>query len=286
MKLRTLVLGSICAVILSVPVLAQNATDQPAAGGHRRAGRGGPADGPRGGAMMVDRQMERLTKDLSLSQDQQDKIRKLITANNDQMHEQMRTQMTPENRTKMQDLHKQIRDAQAAGDTEKAKTLQGQMGELMGTSKREAALKKLQTDIAAVLTDEQKPKFDKIKGEVFEWRPSLEENPEALLRAVESLKLPKDKMDKIKGIVDEWKTKARAAGKTADAKTAKANAAEVYKKVMGELTADQQAKVKAWKPDPMTWRGRGEGRGDGRGEGKGDGTGHKHGGDNAAAENK
>jgi Spy/CpxP family protein refolding chaperone len=266
MKLRGLAVGILFTGILFAPAFAQNATEPKARGERRGAGRGDAGGGMRGSAMMVDQQVERLNKELTLTKEQQDKIRKLIT----DQHEEMRAQMTKtmtENRDKMRELGKQIEDARTAGDKEKVKTLETQRRELMGESKVEASRAKLMTDIAGVLTDEQKPKFEKIKGDVFSFKPSLEEHPEMLARAVESLNLPKEKADKIKGIIDEWKTK-NGASKEKDPKVAKEAAAEVYKKVMAELTTEQQAKVKEWRPmgGPMGGM-RGE-RGAGGGEGR------------------
>jgi periplasmic protein CpxP/Spy len=287
MRLRGLVVGMLFAGLVSVPAFAQNAAEQPGRGGRARAGRGAAGQGPRGGAMAIDQQMERLNKELTLSQEQQDKIRKLLTDNQEQRRQEMRKSFT-ENGEKIKALRTQIQEAQKAGDKEKVKTLEGQMRELTGASKQEAAQKKLVSDIEATLTAEQKPKFDKIKGELFGGQVSLEEHPEMLLRAVEPLNLPKDKMEKIRSILKDWQTKTREArqAKTYDEKTAKANAAEAYKQVMAELTPEQQAKVKEWRPSPgamMFGRGgpgapgaRGEGgrrRGAGRNGGAGAGAG-------------
>jgi Spy/CpxP family protein refolding chaperone len=269
MKLRSLVVGMLFAGLLSIPAFAQTAGEGPARGGRARAGRGAPGEGLRSTAAVVDQQMERLNKELNLSKEQQDKIRKLLTDHQDQMREQMRKNYT-ENRDKMRELRTQMQEAQKAGDKEKVKTLEGQMRDLMGESKREAAQKKVTSDIEATLTAEQKPKFDKIKGQLFGMRFSLEERPELLLRAVEPLNLPKEKMDKIRSILDDYQTKVREArqAKTYDEKAAKANAAEAYKKVMNELTPEQQAKVKEWRPGPMMFGRGGEGA-TGRGQGGG-----------------
>jgi len=216
----------------------------------------------------IDQQMERLNKELTLSQEQQDKIRKLLTDHQEQMRQEMRKNFT-ENGEKIKALRTQIQEAQKAGDKEKVKTLEGQMRELTGASKQEAAQKKLVSDIEATLTAEQKPKFDKIKGQLFGRQVSLEEHPEMLLRAVEPLNLPKEKMDKIRSILNDYQTKAREArqAKTTDEKTAKADAAEAYKKVMAELTPEQQAKVKEWRPSSMMYGRGGPGAPGARGEG-------------------
>jgi hypothetical protein len=139
------------------------------------------------------------------------------------------------------------------------------MRELFGPGAMEANRKKVTDGIEGVLTAEQK-KFEKIKGPMFGGRPSLEQNPEMLMRAVESLKLSNEKEQKIKGIIGDWRAKAR---KAEDRRAAMADAPEVYKKVMAELTPEEQAKLKEWQPRPMGMMGeRGEGRGEGR-EGRG-----------------
>lgn len=272
MKLRTLMLGIVCAAMLSTPAWADDPAKPKGTCGHDHVGKGSC-----GGAVMVDRQVERLNKELSLSQDQQDAIRKLIADHHDLMREELRKAMD-ENRDKIKDLHKQLKEARKAGDKEKVKTLEGQMRDLMGWGKKESSREKLMTDVAAKLTDEQKAKFEKVKGEVFACRPSLEDHPWLLWKAVESLELPKEKADKIKGIIDEWKTRAKETGqpeaKPEDLKAIKAEAAEVYKKVMAELTPEEQARVKEYQPGPTDcceW-----GKGKYEGKGKGECKGHKH----------
>ena len=299
MKLRSLAIGILFAGILSVPAFSQNAAEPPAQGKHRHGGKGDATDMAARSQARIDQQMAQLTKELTLSQEQQDRIRKLISDNQEQMGQQMRTRMTmtAENRDKMKDLTKQIEDARAAGDKEKVNTLEAQRRELMGESQMTAARQKLMTDIEAALTAEQKTKFQQIKDDVFGRRMSLEEHPDLLMKAVESLKLQADKEQKIKGIIDEWTTKyqnQRSKDRTAprdrtapkdrtaetkDRTAAKAEAAEVYKKVMAELTSEEQAAVKAWRPDPgfMGGHEHREGKGADQGAGKGHRS-HKHGG--------
>ena len=290
MKLRSVAAGILFAGILSVPAFSQNTTEPQTQGKRHRGGRGDATEMAARGQGRIIQQMDQLTKELTLSQEQQDKIRKLLTDNQEQMSQQMRPQWTPENRDKVKELSKQIEDARAAGDMEKVKTLEAQRNELTGESKMAAARQKLMTDIDAVLTADQKTKFGQIKDDIFGGRPSLEEHPDMLLKAVESLKLPADKEQKIKGIIDEWKTKTltsrdRTAPKDRTALKGrmaanKAEATEVYKTVMAELTPEQQEKVKAWRPGPMAGHERGEGKGEGKGEGH---KGHKRGGQDANA---
>jgi len=269
MRLRSLGIGIVCAGILSVFAFAEDSGAGRTRGSHRR----GEA-GERSHAYPTpDQQVERLNKDLNLSQEQQDKIRKVLTDHREQMRQQMQARTAEHDKVK--DLDKQLEEANKAGDKEKAKALEGQIQELRTKNEKQmaASRQKLMTDVEAVLTPEQKTKFQQIKDEVFPGRPSLEGHPEMLLKAVESLKLAKDKEQKIKGIVDEWKTKAQA---SKDRTAAKAGAAEVYKKVMAELTPEEQAKVKAWHPSPGDWQHE-------RGQGKGEGRGHKAGAKDAKA---
>lgn len=287
MKTRTLTVAILFAGVLSVPAWAQNVAepgarrDRPAtrrAEGPRNRG----MEGPGGRGMMVNQQIERLTKELNLTKEQQEKIQKLMTDHRDQMRDEMQKRIT-ENTPKFRELRTQLQEARTAGDREKVRKLESQIRELMGDDKADAARRKLVNEIEAVLTAEQKPKFQKIKDDVFNPRPPLEENPELLLRAVESLELPKDKADKIKGLVDEWRTKhPRLRPRDRDEKAdqeAKAAAAEVYKKVMAELTSEQQTKVKEWRPaggTMMAWpQGEGQRQRQGGNEGRGEGRGQR-----------
>jgi hypothetical protein len=258
MKLRSLIVGIVLTGFVSLPALSQNAAQPSGQGERERRGRGDAPGGFRG-RQTPEQTVTRLNKELTLSKEQQDKILKLITDHQEKSRERMRT--GGQNREKFADLRKQMEQARAAGDQEKIKTLEAQMRELSGEKERTAAQEKLMTDIEAVLTADQKPKFQKIKDDVFGYASMLEERPEMLQRAVGSLKLSKEKEQKIKGIFDEWSTKAK---EVRDREKARAGAAEVYKKVMAELTPEEQAKVKAWRPSYMDFQ-RGEGRGAGPG---------------------
>ncbi len=290
MKLRGLAVALLCSGMLWLPALAQTPSGEKAPGErHRRAAgdkrEGGPGRGM--GRPDATQQLERLTRELTLTSDQQDKIRKLLTDHQEQMREAMHQRMA-ENGAKVKEIRKQLEEARTAGDREKARTLEAQMRELMGEQQASAARQKLVADIEVLLTPEQYTVFRTIKDEIFPAgrRASLEEHPELLMKAVDSLKLEADKQQKIEGIIDAWKTQAKAsrkvgdreaakadrsAAKNADRAAAKTGAAEVYKQVMAELTPEQQAKVKAWQPDSGAKReagGKGEGKREGKREGK------------------
>ncbi|MGB9625993.1 MAG: Spy/CpxP family protein refolding chaperone [Phycisphaerae bacterium] len=230
----------------------------------RRAGAAAP-EGPQGPRRMtVDQQMERLTKELQLNADQQDKIRKLLTEHSEKMREAFRSrgqEQGQENRAQMRDLMTQLREARAAKDEAKVKELEAKLQEMRAKSPMGEARQKLMSDIEAVLTPEQKAKFPKVRDEVFgPWGgpPSLENNPEMLMRAVHdpSLNLSKDKEQAIRDLFKDWKTKSKGLQSAEEKKTA---AADFYKKVMDQLTPEQQAKVKAWRPGPPP-AGEGEGQ--------------------------
>lgn len=266
MKRTSLTVGILLAGILWAPALAQNASEgRDKTAPQRKGGKLAPNMAARGQAR-TNQQMDKLTKELTLNQDQQDKIRKLLTDHQAQRAEQIKARWTPESQEKIENLNKQIADATNAGDKQKVKTLEAQRSELTGEAKMTAAREKLTKDVEAVLTAEQKPKFAEIKDEVFGWQMvSLKDHPEMLMKAVESLKLPAEKEQKIKGIVDEWKTTPKA---PKDSEAAKAGTAAVYNKVMAELTPEEQTKVKAWRPmGSMTGHVRGEAQGDGKGFG-------------------
>ncbi len=224
----------------------------------RRAGAGAPEGQPGPRHMSVDQQMERLTKELQLNTDQQEKIRKLLTEHSEKMREAFRSRgagqgQGQENRAQMRDLLTQLREARAAKDEAKIKDLETKIRELRENSPMAQARQKLMSDIEAVLTAEQKAKFPKVRDEVFgpPWGGpvSLESNPEMLMRAVHdpSLNLSKEKQQAIRDLFKDWKTKSKGLQSDEEQKTA---AAEFYKKVMAELTDEQQAKVKAWRPGP------------------------------------
>jgi hypothetical protein len=155
-----------------------------------------------------------------------------------------------ENADKLKELREQIDEARTAKDMTKARELETKRRKLFGDDRIEPMREKLITDIADVLTDEQKPKFDKIKGDVFGMKPPVEKHPELLMKAIESLKLPAEREQKIRAILDEGKVKAR--GPKARREPMRVEAPEVCKKMMDLLSPEEQAKVKEWRPEhPM-----------------------------------
>lgn len=220
---------------------------------------GAPADGQRGPRRMtVDQQMERLTKELQLTADQQEKIRKLIADNRTKMMEQFQAR-AQESREKMRELQTQIEAARQANDTEKLKELDAKRHELFGGSQMAEARQKLISDIEAVLTPEQKKPFEKIQDELFGWgrgSAPLESDPNMLGRALRSLDLPQDKTEKVRELFKDWRTRSQSA-QTADEK--KTLAADLYKKVMEELTPEQQTKLKEWRGGSQRGGQRGHG---------------------------
>lgn len=267
MRLRNLVVGIVFSGIIAAAVFAQNAGQGERARRSRdgeagaAAARNGRGEGRQGFRMTPEQQVERLNKEITLTQEQQDKIRKLIADQQDKMREQMRTRLTQENRDKMTELRKQLDEAEKAGEKEKVAKLETQLAELTGEKERAAAREKLMTDVEATLTADQKTKFQQIKDEVFPGRPmSPEQNPQMLRRAVESLKLPNQKADKINAMIDEC---IKSQG-SQDRATARAGAADLYKKVMAELSPEEQAKVKAFRGYFGEGRGQGQ-RGNRRG---------------------
>ena len=285
MSHRKLALAVLGLAWLAGTALAQN--EQGARGGRGRAERvrkqvGGEGargfGGPGGPAMRgmppmsVEQQVERLTKELQLTTEQQEKIRKLLADHRDAMQKERkaRHEKMMANRDRFQDLSDQMRKARQSGDREKIRELQEQFKELIGGDGKMPELRdRLFADIEAVLTAEQKEKWPKVRNELFgPGRLSLEEHPEMLARAVRGLDLTKDQQEKIDAILKDAKEKIRAAN---DPAAKKAAAAETYKKIMAELTPDQQAKLKEWRPRP--WMDGPPGAGSGPGEGKGRGAG-------------
>lgn len=271
MRLRNLAVAIVFSGIVTASAFAQNSGqgDRPRRNRDGESGAGGPragrSEGGQGFRITPEQQVERLNKELTLTQDQQDKIKKLIANHQDKSREQMRTRFTPENREKMTDLRKQIDEAEKAGDKEQLAKLAAQMAELNGEKERTAAREKLMTDVEAALTADQKTKFQQIKDDLFPGGPmTAEQHPQVLKRAVESLKLSKEKTDKINAMIDECiKTQA-----SQDRAAARAGSAELYKKVMAELSAEEQAKIKAYRGNFGDRRGPGQ-RGNRRGSQEG-----------------
>ena len=152
----------------------------------------------------------------------------------------------------MDDLHKQIAAAKAAKDAEKVKTLETQIHELYGKSQENTLRQKLMTDIEAVLTPEQKPRFQQIKDDMFNPapKPKIENDPAMLMKAIDSLNLPKERQQKIQALVDDFTAKSNSAKESRV--YFKTQGPEVGKKMMAQLSEEEQAKVKAWRPTGKT----------------------------------
>ncbi len=269
MTMKQWVRAGICALVLGSVALAQVAG--PDAGERPRQGRrGAGAEGGRrlGSGEFRERaaamQLERLNKELNLTQEQQDKIKTLINAHQEA---QRGGRMEPAQREEMMKLREQLQAAQQAGDTTKADQLRADMRKAMNLPDEKAvkaAREKLVSDVNATLTDDQKKKFADIKDEVFGPLAMLRTSAPTLMRAVESLKLPAEKNEKIRAIFEEYRSKARGAQ---DREAAREQAPELYNKVMAELSAEEKAKLKEWQPS-YPWWGEGGQRGPGR-EGEG-----------------
>jgi hypothetical protein len=255
-----------------------------------------PHKGPKAGASdaqtqaAANQQVEKLTKELNLTPEQQDKVRRLIVENQRAVQTHMRMRVT-ENRERLDDLRKQMAEAKAAKDTEKLKSLEAQMQELLGKSQEAALREKLMKDIEENLSLEQKAKFQQIKGDLFstEHKLNLENNPMLLMKAIDSLNLPNERRQKIQAIADEFKGKPRkgdghrgAAKADGSRGAAKAEASEICKKMMDQLTPEEQAKVKAWRPESKSDRHSEGKEGKSAKQSKGNGK-HKRGQDAPAA---
>lgn len=127
-KLFTLALGGLLAVGVSSAALAQDNPPPPPDQGQA----GPPADGPRGRGMRMDpnRQLEHLTRELNLTTDQQAQIKPLLV----------------ERQQKMQALFQNQSVAQEDRRTQMRTIAEG-----------------TNNSIKAVLTDEQKQKFDAMR---------------------------------------------------------------------------------------------------------------------------
>jgi Spy/CpxP family protein refolding chaperone len=215
--------------------------------GQKSAVAAGAPDAERGhGRMAPEQIMDKLTKELSLTQDQQDKVRKLLNDHREKMKQTF--QQGGGDREKFQDLRTQYQAAKAANDKEKMKAVEDQMRQLRASSGMDQSRQELVKGIEAVLTPEQATKFNAIKGELFggPGGPSgdLQTNPRLLFAAVKSLNLPAEQMQRIEPIFKDARAKMDA---NQDPQARKAAAADIYNQVMGQLTPEQQAKVKEFK---------------------------------------
>jgi protein CpxP len=124
----------LCSVALALPALAQTGA---ASSGPPDQAQGPPPGGGQGGRRGgVEERLDRMTRDLSLTPDQVAKIKPIM--------EDSRRQMMA------------LRDADGAQDDRRAKMMAIQHGE--------------STQIKAVLTDDQKPKFDAMEARMRERR--------------------------------------------------------------------------------------------------------------------
>jgi Spy/CpxP family protein refolding chaperone len=240
-----------------------------------RRSRGGPSDRQRGGRMSVDQQMEQLTKALQLTADQQEKVRKLLTDYGEKMREMFRSggaqgqgqgqaQGAQDNRTKMRELFTELRAARQANDEAKVKELEAKLQELRNNSPMGQARQKMLSDIEALLTPEQKEKWPKVRDEVFGFgggTGSLESDPRALMGALRSLNLPQDKSSKMRELFQDYRTRSQSAQTDEERKTL---AKDLYDKVMAELSPEQQAKLKEYRPGSSRGGAPGSDRGQGR----------------------
>jgi len=96
--------------------------------------------------------MERLAKELDLNEQQKAKVAEILKAHHQAMMER-RKELAP----KMKELHQQIREAQEAGEKEKAESLRAEARKIMEGQMDSA--EKLRKDLAAVLSEEQTDKL-------------------------------------------------------------------------------------------------------------------------------
>lgn len=100
-KLFTLALGSLLALGVSSAALAQDNPPPPQNPGQDQGQAGPQADGPRGRGMRMDpnRQLERLTRELSLTTDQQTQIKPMLFERQQKMQALFQNQsLAPEDR--------------------------------------------------------------------------------------------------------------------------------------------------------------------------------------------
>jgi hypothetical protein len=210
--------------------------------------------GDLGDRWLVDQRVERLHQELTLSQDQQDKIADLISDYCDQAEKALKAPLE-EHLDEFKDLSAKAKAARDSGNKEQVQNVQAQRRELGGADQCDAAYEKLVSNIEAVLTRKQRTQFQQITSDLLNWLPWhpfpqsawLKEQPEVFMKAVQSLKLPQDRQTKVKAMFDDAATKAKA---SPEAKLSRTDAAGLYSKVMAELNPHEQSMVKVWEPDP------------------------------------
>ncbi len=210
--------------------------------------------------------LERLSKALDLTAEQQTQIQPILQAH----HQAMQNDRNA-NEQKREDLHKQIRDAAQAGERDKAKELIQQLEAL--NADRRAEMENFEKQLDEVLTDEQ---MEKAKG-LFRQRARDMRPGQGPGRMAEALGLSDEQQEQVRTIMQA----ARAEAAQADTPEAKR---EILKAAMDKvhaevLTEEQRAKAKELRANRPQREGEGRQRGDGEGRGdrrqRGDGEGRR-----------
>jgi len=138
------------------------ASAQSAAGGKQPNHEGRPAVADREAKTSGDDEdVQQLSQELDLKPEQRARLRALIGVHVQKTREQIRTAVA-KNLDELRRLDQQIQEARLSGNSQKLAAVRTKEAELMGEPQQQAARKKLVTDIAALLTTEQKSQFEQL----------------------------------------------------------------------------------------------------------------------------
>lgn len=209
--------------------------------------------------------IERMSEELSLSKDQETKIRAIMT---ERFNQARQAEGAGVDMDKARDLREQMRDAREAGDTDKAREIGEKLREVMSANRdaMEKGREEMHKQIDTVLNPEQREKFAKIREEMAErggmgfggrgGRGGAGADPQALKRTVLSLKLGDEQQAKIEAIFKSA-MKENSELPRGDRQARMDLMRDLQDDVMNQLTKEQKDELREKLADR---RGRGEGR--------------------------
>ena len=224
--MRHVVLATLCVLttlgLLSSTVLGEDEAPKGAAAEKRQAK-------PRAAKPDGKQLIEKLTKDLKLTDEQKPKVAQVL-----ETHRQAMANWWKENAPKLKDLHGQISKAQKDGDKEKVESLRAESKKLLEAQKtvQESLIKQL----SEVLTEEQIAQAKEMLGKA---RRRVRAGMH-VLAAMKRLELTEEQKGAMKKILADAKAEAeKAEGREAKAKIF----AAAHEKIVSTVLTDEQRKA-------------------------------------------
>ncbi len=171
---------------------------------------------------------ERLVKELNLTADQQAQVKQII-----ETHKQAVENWQKENGAELKSLHEQMAKAREANDAEAVKALREKLDKIF--KGRQELQESLNKQIKAVLTDEQKEKFENL-SRLF--RRAVE-GVQQIHAALRGLDLNDEQKEKIKKIIAETE---EAAGKVETPKEKGELWQQALNTIKSDVLTEEQAK--------------------------------------------